>query len=241
MKSSGTREYLFEALQGADRTTQRRRLDVFMDSLPWTASRRRVRRALGDISFGANSYLRTSGWLRSRREKAAVDSSGKPLPWFTYASINFVEPRLDREMRVFEYGSGASTLWWATKVKAVVSCEYDATWHQRMSGMIPANVRLIHAPDRGTYARQILESNDRFDIVVIDAECRVECARTCVSALKPEGIIIWDNSDRTKYQEGFDFLTSLNFRRLDFAGMGPIDVCGWSTSVFYRTHNCLGI
>jgi hypothetical protein len=241
MKASGAREYLSEALQRGEEGRKRPLVKVFFESLPWGASQRRTRRALSDISLAANSYLLTSGWLRSRRDKAAVDLSGQPLPWFTYPSVQFIGARIHRDMSVFEYGSGASTLWWSARVKAVVSCEYDAKWYQRMSAMIPANVRLIHAPDRHTYAEQILGCDSRFDIVVIDGECRVECARSCVEALTPSGIIVWDNSDRPQYQEGFDFLTSLKFRRLDFAGLGPIDVCGWSTSVFYRAENCLGI
>jgi hypothetical protein len=244
MKAFGVRrEHLLEALQrsddGAARPAAGRR--GFFGSLPWAAAPRRTRRARADMLFSSNSYLETTGWVRSRRDKAAVDKSGKPLPWYTYAGIHFIDARISSGMSVFEYGSGASTLWWAARVGAVVSCEYDSTWYKRMSGIIPGNVKLIHAPDRGNYAQQILSCNDRFDVVAIDGECRIECARCCVEALKQHGIIVWDNSDRAEYQDGFDFLARLKFRRLDFAGLGPINVYGWSTSVFYRSENCLGI
>ncbi len=241
MKFSGNREYLLEAVQRSGQTEKPGRMAAFFSTLPWAAVPRRLRRARSDVLFARDSYLETSGWLRSRRDKAAVDRCGQPVPWFTYASTHFIGARINRDMSVFEYGSGASTLWWAARVAAVVACEYDATWHGRMCGLVPGNARLIHAPDRATYARQILSCNERFDVVVIDGECRVECARACVQALKADGIIVWDNAERTEYQEGFDFLRGSEFRRLDFAGLGPINVYGWMTSVFYRTENCLGI
>lgn len=131
MKASGTREYLFEALQSSAQTSQLRGLKAFFRRLPWATSQRRTRRALADISFSGNSYLATSGWLRSRRDKAAVDRSGQPLPWFTYPSVQFIATRIGRGLSVFEYGSGASTLWWAARVRTVVSCGklmHDRFW-----------------------------------------------------------------------------------------------------------------
>ncbi|HTW74622.1 MAG TPA: hypothetical protein VMD56_06835 [Steroidobacteraceae bacterium] len=241
MKGSAPREYLLEALRNAEPAGKPHRLGGLLKALPWTAEKRRARRVRADMFSGRNSYLETTGWLRSRREKAAVDPSGRPVPWWTYPSAQFIAPRIHRAMRVFEYGSGASTLWWAARVSAVVACEYDATWYRRMSGIVPANVTLVHVPDSANFPRQILSCDEPFDVVTIDAEERVECARACVRAMRPDGVIVWDNSDRAKYQEGFDFLRDLKFRRLDFFGLGPIDVTGWSTSVFYRTENCLGI
>lgn len=241
MKTSGTREYLLEALRSSERLEKPDRLDALLRELPWAARKRRARRTRADMFSSRDGYLATTGWLKSRQDKAAVDKSGKPVPWWTYPSVQFIGPRINREMLVFEYGSGASTLWWAERVRAVIACEYDETWYRRMSGIIPGNVKLIHMPDKASYARQILGGNACLDVVGIDGEERVECARLCVRVLKPDGVIVWDNSDRTRYQEGFDFLASRKFRRLDFSGLGPINVSGWSTSIFYRTENCLGI
>lgn len=235
------REYLLEAFQNAHSAEKPTGLSALLRHLPWAARPRRLRRASADMLCSPDSYLRTSGWLQSRRDKSAVDPAGKPLPWFTYPSIQFLDGRIKPAMQVFEYGSGASTLWWASRVSAVAACEYDAAWYQRLAGIVPGNVRLIHAPDPSTYAQQILADGRRFDVVVIDGEVRNQCAHACVGALKPGGAIVWDNAERAEYQEGFDFLAGENFRRLDFDGLGPINVYGWRTSVFYRSDNCLGI
>jgi hypothetical protein len=62
-----------------------------------------------------------------------------------------------------------------------------------------------------------------------------------VEGLSSRGVIVWDNSDRERYQAGYDFLRGSGFRRLDFAGPGPVDFWPWCTSIFYRDHNCLQI
>ena len=80
-----------------------------------------------------------------------------------------------------------------------------------------------------------------FDCVVIDGRDRVNCARHALGALTAGGVIVWDNSDRDCYQEGFDFLRDHGFRRIDFWGLGPINAYPWCTSIFYRDGNCLGL
>lgn len=62
-----------------------------------------------------------------------------------------------------------------------------------------------------------------------------------IKTLKDDGVIIWDNSDRVNYQEGYDFLLANGFKRLDFWGIGPVNSYSWCTSIFYRKENCLKI
>jgi hypothetical protein len=80
-----------------------------------------------------------------------------------------------------------------------------------------------------------------FDAIVIDGRDRVNCCKNSLGALKAAGVIIWDNSERPDYQEGYDFLINNGFKRIDFGGIGPINPDAWCTSVFYRSNNCLGI
>jgi hypothetical protein len=87
----------------------------------------------------------------------------------------------------------------------------------------------------------VLKYRNEFDIVVIDGRDRVSCARNSLGALKPDGVIVWDNADREEYRPGYQFLESNGFRRLDFAGLGPLNAYQSTTAVFYRDSNCLGI
>jgi hypothetical protein len=61
----------------------------------------------------SDGFLRNAGWFKSFRAKIPIDQNDDPIPWFTYPSIRFIEKRINKDMVVFEYGCGNSTLWWA--------------------------------------------------------------------------------------------------------------------------------
>lgn len=186
-------------------------------------------------------YLERIGWVRSVQKKMPMDREGKPLPWITYPAIIFLKQRIASHFRVFEFGSGNSTLWWSSLVKSVVSCEHDKKWFTRMKEVMPANVEYIHRELEydGEYCRTVMAYPAEFDILVIDGRDRINCAKNGIAALKEGGVVLWDNSNREKYAEGYGYLAENGFRRLDFYGLGPINVREWCTSIFYRKENCL--
>jgi hypothetical protein len=194
--------------------------------------------AMVDQLLRPQGFLRDSGWLESYRRKVPTSGNG-PLPWFTYAAISFLEPRLKPSFSVFEYGAGFSTLWWASRVAAVNSCENDQAWLTRLEQQRPQNAQLFYEERGPAYWQKAAAFSS--DIIVIDGRDRVECARACLPGLRPTGVIVWDNSDRARYEPGYDRLKQEGFRRLDFSGPGPVNFTPWMTSVFYRDQNCLGI
>jgi hypothetical protein len=74
----------------------------------------------------------------------------------------------------------------------------------------------------GDYSKVVAAFEDSFDIVVIDGRDRVNCVLNCLGALKSNGAILWDDSDREQYLKGYDFLNANCFRRLDFKGLGQV-------------------
>ena len=194
-------------------------------------------------SLATRGPLKESGWLRSFAQGEAVDAEGRPVPWITYPAIDFLAPRLRADMSVFEYGSGGSTLWWATRVREVVSCESERAWYEKILARAPANVTLHHVPLEwgGSYCQKIAAYPRAFDIVVLDGRDRVNCARHALGALKEGGVILWDDTYRMEYQEGYDLLAREGFRKLPFVGLVPVVNQYGETGIFYRTGNCLGI
>jgi hypothetical protein len=189
------------------------------------------------------SHLRQAGWFESFAHRMPLDATGQPLPWYPYPAIKFLEGRLHSSMRVFEFGSGNSTLWWSARVGSVVSCEHDRQWYEHMRTRLPHNVTYEFA-DRapaGNYEDRAARFSNEFDIILIDGRDRVQCAMKSVASLKRDGVIVWDNSDRVEYLEGYNFLLDSGFKRLDFWGIGPINSYESCNSIFYRTHNCFGI
>ena len=64
-------------------------------------------------------------------------------------------------LKVFEYGAGNSSLWWAARVAEVVSVEHDAAWAGRVAARAPKNLavlsRPIDAPADPEYAKQLAQ------------------------------------------------------------------------------------
>lgn len=194
--------------------------------------------------FLRKNHLAKSGWRKSVSSRLPSTHEGLPLPWFTYSSIHFLESRLHPSLTVFEYGSGNSTLWFSSRVQKVCAVEHDLGWHAFMKekfSKLPNAVVTHKDLDSGAYEKEILKFHKQFDIIVLDGRNRVACSKNSLAALKDGGVLIWDNADRAKYKEGYDFLISNGFKRLDFYGMGPISAHSWCTSVFYKSENCLSI
>jgi hypothetical protein len=54
----------------------------------------------------------------------------KGLPWMTFNAIRFIDRKLSKNMRVFEYGSGGSTLFFCRRAQYVISVEHDRSWYE---------------------------------------------------------------------------------------------------------------
>jgi hypothetical protein len=201
-------------------------------------------RLLSGYYFLAKNHLKKSGWRKSVFKKMPVDRNSNELPWLTYSCIYFLDSRLYKELTVFEYGSGNSTLWFSNRIKKIVSVEHSKKWYvymkEKFSGS--SNIEYFFRDlESGSYQKEILNYTKTFDIIIIDGRKRVDCSLNSLGALKDDGVILWDNSDRMKYSKGYDFLLSNGFRRIDFWGMGPVSAHSWCSSVFYRETNCLKI
>jgi hypothetical protein len=188
--------------------------------------------------------LEEIGWIDSRLSKSPIDADGRPLPWYTYPAIALLDARVRSEMRVFEFGCGFSTLWWASRVSHVTSIDHTEEWVERIGARMPSNVSLSYVPlePDGDYCRSAQGSNEGpYDVIVIDGRDRVNCALNSIEALTPDGVIVWDNSDRRRYAGGKRFLARNGFNELPLQGFGPFVPRVWDTSVFYRPENALGL
>lgn len=228
-------------------------LRTALRSLGYEAWMRRFPRAsaaAGLALLGAGGALSELGWPRSFAQRVPVDRDGAPLPWFTYPAIAVLGPRVDPTMRVFEYGAGNSTRWWAARVAAVRSVEHDAGWADLLAPQLPSHARLHFAAldgadggkgyvDGATIAAEA--DSALFDVVVIDGRERNRCVPAALAALSHRGVVIWDNSERERYASGLARVTDAGFRRLDLPGMGPVNSYGWCTTILYRDGNCLGL
>lgn len=182
--------------------------------------------------------LRESGWFESHRRRRPVDAELRPLPWYTYACTLFLEERLRRDFRVFEFGAGNSTLWYAAHAGEVISVEPNAQWAAEVGAGGAA--RVIHRERRDDYVAEI-QAHGTFHLVAVDGPERPACARAALGALTEDGVLVWDDSEREECRAMVAELEAAGFRELPFGGMRPIVPRFSRTSIFYRPENCLGI
>lgn len=74
-----------------------------------------------------NDMKQFSYWRKTRSKNA--DSLHTHVPWLAFGAIDYLQHWLTKEMKVFEYGSGSSTLFFAERTQTVISIEHNEEWY----------------------------------------------------------------------------------------------------------------
>lgn len=190
------------------------------------------------------AYLVETGYINSIKKMEPVDKKGKPIPWMNYSFIDFLEPRLNKEMKVFEYGSGYSTLYLSGRVGSVTSIEYDQQWYEKMKKDLEdkSNCQVAYYPDPDSYKVAIKDfEEEQYDIIIVDGRDREECVKHIIPYLSSRGVVLLDDSWKEKFRKVFAFFEEEGFRELSFTGLKAGGMIVEKTTVFYRDDNVLGI
>lgn len=195
------------------------------------------------LSFGLKGYLSQIGWFKALDSRSPVNENGEPIPWVTYSFIDFISTRIKKNHQVFEFGSGNSTYYYASRAAKVVSVEHDRAWFDKISASTPSNSEMLFTEltENGDYSRKPLMLDSKFDIIIVDGRDRVNCCYHSIEALSDDGVVVLDDSERDKYAPAISFFKDKGFKELSFSGISPGLFYRKSTSVFYRPQNCLGI
>jgi len=65
-------------------------------------------------------------------ERKQPDPLSEARPWMCFPAVEQLDRLLNAGSRVFEYGSGTSTIYFAKRAREVVSIEHEQSWHQRL-------------------------------------------------------------------------------------------------------------
>lgn len=195
------------------------------------------------ISFRSFGYLLETGWLNSFKKGNPVDSNFKPLPWFTYSAIDFLEEKLRADFTILEFGCGNSTLFFAERVKRVVSIENNSEWYDKLRLNAPQNVELILTSSESArqYLNKVKNLKEKFDLVTIDGLFRNESISESMNLVNEIGIVILDDSERREYKDGVRILIESGYKKIDFSGVAPGIFFRKCTTIFYKDNNCLNI
>lgn len=172
------------------------------------------------------------GQRLSMERKSSVNAAGDPIPWYTYPALENLAQFDFSGCRVFEYGCGHSSLWWASRATQVYSVEHEPQWAATITAAAPGNLKVIHATTKADYVAAITMHDGPYEVIVIDGRWRLACAQTAPDHLCAGGLIIFDNADW--YVEAPAVLAAKGFIRMDFSGFGPINNYCWTTSLFLK-------
>jgi len=158
-------------------------------------------------------------------------------PWWLYAAIDKIASVIKPDWRVFEWGSGGSTLWLAQRVLTVISYDHDEAWGRKTQhelaqfGLDNATVTLIHNLDQ--YADVIQSYTAPFDLVVVDGRNRAGCLRHAGYHVKPGGYVLLDNSEREQYQDAMRLYDG--WERWDYAKVpDQAGYAEWCTTIWRK-------
>ncbi len=175
---------------------------------------------------------------RSIDEKVCLDRDGNPIPWYTYPAIEYLSQFDYTNKKVFEFGCGYSSLFWARRAGKVISIEDNLDWFDKWQKEFnEPNLNVKWRDEGEIYEQAIFEENEKYDVIVIDGKRRNFCAETAVKALNDGGMIILDDSDRVntsaEYVKTIDILKSADLLQVDFYGFCPMNNYTKTTSVFF--------
>jgi hypothetical protein len=161
-----------------------------------------------------------------------VDADLNPIPWYTYPAIEYLKQFDFSDKNIFEYGSGNSSIFWASLASTVTSVEVDSAWFEIINNSKISNLSIHLKEQKSDYVNFIGNANRLYDLIVIDGAYRYDCARAAIKHLCDDGLIILDNSER--YPELCLNLRNYDLIQVDFFGFGPINYYTWTTSLFFQ-------
>jgi len=167
------------------------------------------------------------------------------MPWWSFGAAREVGRFLRPDMSVFEFGSGGSSIFLASRAARVTCVEDEEKWselvrseaqHRRL-----ANLEVIHRPfdfhnPLGFSSSAYLASLDAgpYDVIIVDGKEEAEqvrdlCFWKAEDSIKPGGLIVVDDSWR------YPQVKAKNKARKwkDFKGTGYCRLGVTSTCLFY--------
>lgn len=143
------------------------------------------------------------------RTKLALYASMHPSdPWLTSSAVSLLSQLLKSTDVGLEYGSGRSTVWFASRTQFLTSVEHSGEWVGRVAESLQErllqNVMQIHVrvdaeSNELTEQRYVVGrglADESLGYVLIDGLYRQACALNATALLQPGGLLILDNSNR---------------------------------------------
>jgi predicted O-methyltransferase YrrM len=168
-------------------------------------------------------------------------SRGSSGPWMVRSAVSELEARVGPSTRVLEVGAGYSTLWWARRVREVVTLEASADWAARLRDDLRSanltNVTIEDVPMAEVLAALALPTRGSFDVAVVDCfeipgVSRLDVLQAVAPLVGPGGVLVLDDSDRRQLWAADSHLTGWTPHR--HIGVKPAPLMAVETTIFEK-------
>ncbi len=211
----------------------------------------------GDLRVIARAIRMFPKWWKDYK-KPSHSTIACAMPWVNYKAKDFLDTIVNKEMTVFEWGSGGSTLYFAKHCKSIISVEHDAQWYDVVRQKIvdekitnityfqisPQAVPVVYyskSPaykgcDFKSYVEKINEWPDNFfDLIVVDGRARNFCMALAMQKIKVGAYILLDNSERRYYaKDAVSLCDSSKWEAAVFRAPAPFQHAFTQSSFFKR-------
>ena len=183
------------------------------------------------LTFITDKLRNDYGFLESSRSDVPVNNKNQIMPMYTYPCYEWLDSIDWTGSKVFEFGTGYSTVWWQNKKVDYYGVEDDGEWYQRIIKLINGKqLKVKYEIDLKKYMKTIYDYDFKFDVIVIDGQVRFDCIKPALEKIKDNGMIIYDNSDWHKSSK--EELDKTDLIPIHFHGFKPIHVDSETTSCY---------
>jgi predicted O-methyltransferase YrrM len=169
-----------------------------------------------------------------RKKRLIID--GEILPYYNHHVLDLLLDTKIAHWSVFEWGTGYSTVWFQNHVERIIATESNRRYYKSFLPLMKSNClymrRDLIKNKLCPYVNAIHESKEKYDCIIVDGRNRNLCIKQIPQYIKKNGLIILDNSDRKKYNNGKRFLN----KHFKLYFNAPIDlknkIYNWGTTVW---------
>lgn len=149
----------------------------------------------------------TPRYIYDRVALMAYQRANPTAPWLPAQATSILSTWLKTTDIGIEWGSGRSTVWFAQRVRKLLSVEGDPAWGEYVPMLLSqaqvrekVDYRVLEVSEREgsscSYVRAVDDiDSESVDFVLVDGSLRALCALEGVDKLKPGGLLVVDNAN----------------------------------------------
>lgn len=158
------------------------------------------------------------------------DLEGRTMPWWTRPSLEWLASLPLKELTIFEYGCGISSMWFIHNVFASFGVDHNVDWLPDEDGYwyTTSKKEYINSPGHIDAALR------KYDLIIIDGIHRDECTEYALQWLKPGAYLICDNFEQASADLAHWPKTRELTKNMPFTLYKEPSHYDWVTAVFHN-------